>query len=490
MPSILTTDGYKFSMAAAGWPLRRETFYYTHRQGGPHLLPFDMAERVKALLPTLTDALEGELAWLEAQGYRMGGAWKQALTQQVEVCALPRGSWFFDREPAFSVTGPSALVSWLEPLIIQLHYPIQVATLARLHPDQLASAVAHITCQQQAQLVTETLDAVGVAAPTMQISPGVYREAVTERLQALVDVVGDPSRIFEVGMRAATCTAQHRLALEACRDVGIRATSNGQLAQELGLDLVGTMGHEHVQRYRSDPQAFRAMRERHPGPTSFLLDTFSTLDSGLPAAFELIAEDPSRGDSIRYDSGDKEGQYLYATVRAKALGIQPRHVLEDGFDLETTTRFEALRDFTGLAPENQIYGYGGHIVRSPSNPLTRDRVQAVYKLAQTGPWATMKWGDELGGGKESIPGQPILYRRYNTDGTWTGVVAQAGEKIAGEVVELSGAELPRRIRFTVAEAQRFGAIADRPEKSPATRALMDELYDLRSRRLGSMDGGR
>ena len=32
--SLLATDGYKFSMAEAGWPLRKETFYYTHRKGG------------------------------------------------------------------------------------------------------------------------------------------------------------------------------------------------------------------------------------------------------------------------------------------------------------------------------------------------------------------------------------------------------------------------------------------------------------------------
>ena len=39
--SVLTTDGYKFSMAEAGWPLRREVFYYSHRHGGPQLLPLD-----------------------------------------------------------------------------------------------------------------------------------------------------------------------------------------------------------------------------------------------------------------------------------------------------------------------------------------------------------------------------------------------------------------------------------------------------------------
>ena len=30
---MLATDGYKLSMAEAGWPLRRETFYCSHRKG-------------------------------------------------------------------------------------------------------------------------------------------------------------------------------------------------------------------------------------------------------------------------------------------------------------------------------------------------------------------------------------------------------------------------------------------------------------------------
>jgi nicotinate phosphoribosyltransferase len=49
--SLLATDGYKFSMAEAGWPLRRETFYYTHRKGGLQVVPLDIAAFVRSLLP-------------------------------------------------------------------------------------------------------------------------------------------------------------------------------------------------------------------------------------------------------------------------------------------------------------------------------------------------------------------------------------------------------------------------------------------------------
>ena len=40
--SMLATDGYKFSMAEAGWPLRDETFHAVLRRGGLQVLPFDV----------------------------------------------------------------------------------------------------------------------------------------------------------------------------------------------------------------------------------------------------------------------------------------------------------------------------------------------------------------------------------------------------------------------------------------------------------------
>jgi hypothetical protein len=49
--SLLATDGYKFSMAEAGWPLRTETFYYSHRKGGPQVLPVDVPACRAALRP-------------------------------------------------------------------------------------------------------------------------------------------------------------------------------------------------------------------------------------------------------------------------------------------------------------------------------------------------------------------------------------------------------------------------------------------------------
>jgi nicotinic acid phosphoribosyltransferase len=368
-------------------------------------------------------------------------------------------------------------VSWLEPLVLQLHYCIQLATLAKL--GQLPNRMT-VTCEEQRDIVLSILDSVGAKVQVTIDQEGYYNHVLT-RVRELATIVEDPSRIFDVGMRAATCMAQHRIALAACKEAGVTGTSNVELARELELKPVGTMGHEHVQRYGADEPAFRAMRDRHPGPTSFLLDTFSTIHSGLPTAFSLIAEDSTRNDSVRFDSGDKESQFLIACSMARHAGIQPRFILEDGFTADMTRTFETLRVSQHLEPSNVLYGYGGYIVQAPGDTLTRDRVSAVWKITQSGPNPTMKFGDEPGSGKESIPGRPVLHRAY--DGSrWFGVVAQEGEEL--DSVQLYDADPVnhRRLRFAPEEAMEIAKTqGPRPRYSPATKALVETLYAARER---------
>jgi nicotinic acid phosphoribosyltransferase len=317
----------------------------------------------------------------------------------------------------------------------------------------------------------------------MAVDPEGYVARVRARVEALVAIVGSPDRLFEVGLRAATCVEQHLLALEGCRQAGLTRTSHLLGARRLGLTPVGTMGHEHVQRFGGDEVAFRAMVERRPHRSSFLLDTYDTLRSGLPAAFRVLAERPGEGDSIRYDSGDKEVQYREALRLAGLTGVHPVHILEDGFDAAQTRRFEQLRRELGVPAASQVYGYGGYLVAQPAgSPLTRDRVGAVYKLSRTGARPTMKFGDEAGtggalSGKQSLPGRPVLFRREGREGAF-GLAGQAGEAAPPGYRLLTGA--PER---PLAEAV-AGARAVRPEDlalrlSPATAALVVQLQAAR-----------
>jgi nicotinate phosphoribosyltransferase len=469
--SLLATDGYKFSMAEAGWPLRKETFYYSHRKGGPQVMPLDLEAWVRDLLP---EPQADDYGFLARHDYEMGVGFKAAILrkERLSVRAIPRGAVFLPREPILTVTGPSALVSWLEPLLLQLNYRVQVATQALQDREALARTLATVTCEEEKRIALETLDQVGVKAVAIQVDSEGYLKRVRAQVKELVDVVEDPSRIFEVGLRAATCLQQHELALRACKDEGVGRTSNVEGARVLDMIPVGTMGHEHVQRYGSDDAAYRAMHERRPQRSSYLLDTFDTLTSGIPAAFKLISEEPQGGDSIRFDSGNKKLQYLYAVTRARDLGIRPVIILEDGLDAQMTREFEELRKQVGWEPSAQFYGYGGHIVaRTMSHALTRDRVAAIYKLSCSGATPVMKFGNELAEGKQSVPGTPVVFRRRTGTGP-LGLVGQAGEPTPQGYFPLmeSAASTPSLVAMEglTAEELRIGY-------TPTTQALVDSL---------------
>lgn len=472
--SALATDGYKFSMAEAGWPLRVETFHYTHRKGGPQVVPLDVERFLRALLPSVDGAARRAA---ESVGYEPGSGCWEALRRHdaLRIRALPKGAILYPGEPLFTATGPSALVSWIEPLALQLAFRMQVATLALTDRAGLERAVSVATCAKEKEILLETLDAVGVRAPRIEVDSDGYREQVFAQAAAIVKVVEDPSRLFEVGLRSASCLEQHLIALEGCRTAGWSRTSNVLGASELGLVAVGTMGHEHVQRYGSDEAAFRAMRDRRPGRSSYLLDTFDALRSGIPAAFRLLEESPARGDSIRYDSGDIEAQYRIGTAEAIRRGIRPVQIIEDGLDLEATVRLETVRKELGWRPEEQFYGYGGFVVaRTAPSGLTRDRVGAVYKLSETGGRPTMKLADPA---KRSLPGRPEVFRRVRGDGP-VGIIGQEGEPAPEGYVRLTGAEagpLPH-------------SVLDGPFEvvhGPATRALVGRLERERQEAIAS-----
>ena len=114
--SPLLTDGYKFSMAQAGAPLRPETFYLAFRHGDPLLVPFDFAEVTRLLRPRLPDTKE--LGFLATHGYSCSSSMEAALQGDIKVQAVPKGTWVAPLEPVLHGSAPSFLASWLEALTI------------------------------------------------------------------------------------------------------------------------------------------------------------------------------------------------------------------------------------------------------------------------------------------------------------------------------------------------------------------------------------
>lgn len=238
---MVDTDRYKLTMAEAGFPLREETFYLTLRHGGPHLVGLDVAKYVRGLLDEM----------------RKHQRVAQAHADSVKIHAVPPGSWVFDGEPVVKLTGPSAMVSYLEPMLLQVHWRIQCATAVALGEPAVFQTVNREHDQALAELFPDR------RIQTERIS---WEGQIRENFSDLLRVLGSPSRIFEVGLRAAVNAEHHLSVLQVLQEAGLTATSSCTSATALRLASVGTMGHEHVMRHGSDYAAFGAMLGRVPGP--------------------------------------------------------------------------------------------------------------------------------------------------------------------------------------------------------------------------------
>jgi len=453
MTSILATDGYKFSMGQAGFPLRRETFYFSFRRGGWHFNPFDLEAEVRALVPT--PPTDDEYEYLAANNYRLTEAMRQALSGSLEVRAVPRGTWFGNREPILTSTCPSFLVSLTEARLTWLNYAIQLATQLKLTegtPEE--EAPISVICDEHREIVERVLDLLKTKRQVVRDDD--YPRNVQKWATDIVDSLrgGDVGlRLIEGGLRAALCLDHHRMVLEACREVGITRTSNVFGARELGLIPTGTAGHEHSQRCGDDRTAYRNYMDRVCGLVSCLSDTTDTLRSGLPATMEIAAANPDRQFLFRLDSGDRKVFFHAAASEFKRRGLDNVTINVAGdVDGRMIREFEMLRELVGWEANRLSYMIGGQLTaKTLPTPLTRSRVAAVFKLCQTGERPTMKISDDEGEGKRSIPGQPVIWRRLRGDGP-VGIVGQAGETPPENYIVLNGnPEVTEQLRIVRAE---------------------------------------
>jgi hypothetical protein len=159
------------------------------------------------------------------------------------------------------------------------------------------------------------------------------------------------------------------------------------------------------------------------------------------------------------------------------LGLKPRLALESGWNDSLTIEFEQLREQVRWPADRQAYGYGGFLVETPWPSFRRDDVCAVWKLCKSGSCSVMKFGDEPGSGKESIPGRPVIYRPnplHAGPSTPVSYILQEGEdwQPPHNATRLSGESFDNRL-----DPSRIGGLP--PVMSPATQSLIAECRKRR-----------
>ena len=182
--------------------------------------------------------------------------------------------------------------------------------------------------------------------------------------------------VLEFGSRRAQGADGAILGARAAYIGGCAGTACTISDELYGVYAGGTMAHSWVQMFDSELDAFRAYCETYPDNATLLVDTYNSLQSGVPNAIrafnEVLRPKGITHCGIRFDSGD----IAYLTKKA-------RKMLDDaGWPDCKITVSNALdeRLIAGLLRQGaQIdsFGVGERLITARSEPV----FGGVYKLA-------------------------------------------------------------------------------------------------------------
>ncbi len=264
-----------------------------------------------------------------------------------------------------------------------------------------------------------------------------YQTLVATKARALTEILGDPKRFIEVGLRGAIVDAQHMQALHAAYvGGGIELTSSDAAAVVLPIKSGGTIGHRYVQTFASEEKAFRFAIE-HLDRVTLLIDLIESYQ-GIDLALRLKDEYRNSGKSIkvRLDSGDILEQVRYYLRQTNQLGLtdpERDQLVVEGIDsLEDIAEIDKMinEEFGSEALARVMYGGGSLLIadRVSRSDASSGFKQTEYTDENGVCRPTMKFSSSPG--KGSYPGK---LRTIDVDGRR--VIAQQGEEFEGRVVE-------------------------------------------------------
>jgi len=244
-------------------------------------------------------------------------------TFECDVWAVPEGTPIFPNEPLLTVRGPAIQAQFIETMIL----------LTINHQSLIATKANRIVSAAQGR-------------PVMEFG--------SRRAQGYDGAVYGARAAYIGGCAGTACTLSDR-------DFGVKA--------------LGTMAHSWVQLFPTELYAFRAYAKVYPDSCTLLVDTYSTLKSGIPNAITVFKEleaSGHKGVGVRIDSGD----IAYLSKKARKM------LDEAGLDYVQIVASNSLdeyiiRDLIVQGAKIDSFGVGERLVTSKSEPV----FGGVYKLA-------------------------------------------------------------------------------------------------------------
>lgn len=179
--------------------------------------------------------------------------------------------------------------------------------------------------------------------------------------------------LLEFGSRRAHEMDAALWGTRAAYIAGFDGTSLVEAGRRFNIPVMGTHAHSFVQVYQDEYIAFKKYAQSHYSCT-FLVDTYDTLKSGLPAAIKVANEfDPKKNKftAIRIDSGDLAYQSKEARRMLDEAGYTDTKITVSN-DLDE----ETIASLFIEGAQIDSFGIGTKLITAYSQPA----LGAVYKL--------------------------------------------------------------------------------------------------------------
>lgn len=221
--------------------------------------------------------------------------------------------------------------------------------------------------------------------------------------------------IMEFGLRRAQGPDAGIYGARAAVIGGCAGTSNVLTGQMFNVPVLGTHAHSWIMSFPDELTAFRTYAKLYPSACILLVDTYDTLNSGVPNAIRVFKEMreagiPLKGYGIRLDSGD----LAYLSKKAKAMldaaGFSDA-VISASNDLD-----EYLIDSLKIQGATiNSWGVGTNLITSKDCPS----FGGVYKLAAIKDRKTGRFIPKIklseNTEKVTNPGNKTIYRIYGKE---------------------------------------------------------------------------
>ena len=236
--------------------------------------------------------------------------------------------------------------------------------------------------------------------------------------------------VIEFGLRRAHGPDGGLSCARAACVGGVRSTSNVLAGMVYDLPVRGTHAHSWVQAFPDELTAFRAYADAFPASTILLVDTYDTLQSGIPNAIIVARELREKGHElrgVRLDSGDlaylsRESRMMFDAAGFPGVKIVASNELDEFV-------IESIREEGGKV---DIYGVGTKLATGGGSG--GGALGGVYKLVAIDDQPKLKITSDLA--KATLPGRKRLLRALGPEGDFIQdvICLEGSEPAAGAIV--------------------------------------------------------